>query len=169
MFKQVFALRLRYNDIRSFLILMLTLSSIIFVVPKTAANSVIESNAKQSSNDPVIAAAGDIACDPASSSFKGGNGSTNSCHQKATSNLMINAHLSGVLALGDTQYYCGSLTAYLMSYNLSWGRLKSITHPSIGNHEYLTSGGTGCAADNTGAAGYFSYFGTAAGNFGQAY
>src|SRR5689334_19785428 len=119
MFKQVFALKRRHSDIRSFLILMLTLSSIIFVVPETATG--IVSASKQSANDPVIAAAGDIACDPSSSSFRNGNGSTNSCHQKATSDLLVNANLSAVLALGDNQYYCGSLTAFMMSYNLSWG------------------------------------------------
>src|SRR3989442_12331015 len=33
-------------------------------------------------SDPVIAAAGDIACDPTNSNFNSGNGSTNSCRQK---------------------------------------------------------------------------------------
>ena len=33
--------------------------------------------------DPVIAAAGDIACDPNSSSFNGGNGTSSNCRQKA--------------------------------------------------------------------------------------
>src|SRR5260221_7610266 len=32
--------------------------------------------------DPVIATAGDIACDPSNSNFNGGNGATNSCPQK---------------------------------------------------------------------------------------
>jgi hypothetical protein len=169
MFKQAFALKRRPSDIRSFLFLLVALSSIIFVVSETTANIVSASSEKQSAIYPIIAAAGDIACDPSSSSFRNGNGSTNSCHQKATSDLMVNANLAAVLALGDTQYYCGSLTAFMMSYNLSWGRLKSITHPAVGNHEYLTSGGTGCTADNAGAAGYFSYFGAAAGNFGQGY
>jgi chitodextrinase len=108
--------------------------------------------------DPVIAAAGDIACDPASSNFNGGSGSSSSCRQKYTSDLLVNAGLSGVLLLGDNQYYCGGYSAFLQSYDLSWGRVKSITHPSVGNHEYLTSGGTGCNSSNAGAAGYFDYF-----------
>jgi chitodextrinase len=119
--------------------------------------------------DPVVAAAGDIACDPSSSSFNAGNGSSNSCRQKYTSDLLVNAGLSAVLALGDNQYYCGGYQAFLQSYDLSWGRVKSITRPAVGNHEYLTSGGTGCTSANQGAAGYFNYFGAAAGNRGQGY
>ena len=119
--------------------------------------------------DPVIVAAGDIACDPSSSSFKGGNGTTSSCRQLATSNLALAANPSAVLLLGDNQYYCGGLDAYNQSYDKSWGRFKAITRPSVGNHEYLTSGGTGCTAANAGAAGYFQYFGAAAGQPGQGY
>jgi hypothetical protein len=114
---------------------------------------------------PVIATAGDIACDPGSSSFNGGNGSTSSCRDKYTSNLILgDPNIAAVLPLGDNQYYCGGFSAFQASYALSWGRLKSITHPSVGNHEYLTSGGTGCDTTNTGAAGYFKYFGAAAGD-----
>ena len=120
-------------------------------------------------SDPVIAAAGDISCDPASSSFNGGNGSATSCRQKYTSNLMVNAGLAAVLPLGDTQYFCGGYQAYLQSYDLSWGRVKDISRPVVGNHEYLTSGGTDCNPANAGAAGYFNYFGAAAGNPGQGY
>ena len=120
-------------------------------------------------SDPVIAAAGDIACDPTNSSFNGGNGTSGSCRPKYTSDLLVNAGLAAVLALGDNQYYCGGYQAYLQSYDLSWGRVKSITRPSVGNHEYLTSGGTDCNSANSGAAGYFNYFGAAAGNPGQGY
>ena len=81
----------------------------------------------------------------------------------------MNAGLSAVLALGDNQYYCGGYQAFLQSYDLSWGRVKSITRPAVGDHEYLTSGGTGCTSANQSAAGYFNYFGAAAGNRGQGY
>ena len=123
----------------------------------------------KAAGDPVIAAAGDIACDPTDPNFHGGNGTALSCRQKNTSDLMVNAGLAAVLDLGDNQYYCGSYQAYMQVYDLSWGRLKSITHPAVGNHEYLTSGGTGCTSANSGAAGYFQYFGAAAGNPGQGY
>ena len=119
--------------------------------------------------DPVIAAAGDVACDPSNSSFNGGNGGSSSCRMRYTSDLLVNGNYAGVIALGDNQYYCGGYSAYVQSYDLSWGRVKSITHPSVGNHEYLTSGGTGCDSSNTGAAGYFKYFGAAAGQQGQGY
>jgi len=133
------------------------------------ANLPAESEVALAASDPVIAAAGDIACDPAHTNFNGGNGSSNSCRQKYTSDLLVNANLAAVLLLGDNQYYCGGYQAWLQSYNLSWGRVKSITRPSVGNHEYLTSGGTDCTSANAAADGYFRYFGSAAGNKGQGY
>ena len=120
-------------------------------------------------SDPVIAAAGDIACDPTNSSFNGGNGTSGSCRQKYTYNLLANGGFAAILALGDNQYYCGGYQAFLQAYDLSWGLLKAITHPAVGNHEYLTSGGTDCTSANAGAAGYFNYFGAAAGSPGQGY
>ncbi len=123
--------------------------------------------------DPVIAAAGDIACDPADSHLNGGNGTTTYCAEKAVSNLLVGQGIAAVLPLGDDQYYCGSLAAFNAVYNPTWGRVKSITHPVVGNHEYLTSGGstsaTGCNSSNAGAAGYFAYYGSAAGLPGQGY
>jgi len=118
--------------------------------------------------DPVIAAAGDIACDPTSSSYNGGNGTSGSCHAMKTSNMLVNGGFSAILPLGDNQYYCGGYQAFMQSYDASWGRVKGITHPSVGNHEYLTSGGTDC--DPTGKGlGYFQYFGAAAGLASQGY
>ena len=67
---------------------------------------------------------------------------------------MLQAGLTTVLVLGDVQYEDGALAKYLQSYDPSWGRLKNITRPAVGNHEYLTAG----------AAGYYSYFGAAAGS-----
>jgi hypothetical protein len=86
----------------------------------------------------------------------------------------VNAGLAAVLPLGDIQYYCGGYQAFLQSYDLSWGRVKSISHPVVGNHEYITSPdssgqSTGCDITNDGAAGYFNYFGAAAGTPGQGY
>jgi hypothetical protein len=112
--------------------------------------------------DAVIAAAGDIACDPDQSQYKGGNGTASACRQLATSNLIASdPSISAVLALGDNQNDCGGYAAYLQAFGSSWGRFKSIVHPIPGNHEYFTSGGTDCAG---GAAGYFRYFGAAAGD-----
>ena len=120
-------------------------------------------------SDPVIAAAGDIACDPSNANFKNGVGTSANCRQKYTSDLLVNGGFAAILDLGDNQYYCGGYQAFLQAYDPTWGRVKSITHPSVGNHEYLTSGGTGCDITNEGAAGYFQYFGSAAGAPGQGY
>lgn len=115
---------------------------------------------------PVVAAAGDIACDPTSLAFNEGRGSVRACHQRATSDLLVNAGLTAVLALGDLQYYCGAFAAFMYSYDPSWGRVKSITYPAPGNHEYQLTGGYGCAP---GAQGYFSYWGAAAGEPSRGY
>jgi acid phosphatase type 7 len=124
-------------------------------------------------SDPMIAAAGDIACDPANPVFNGGNGNSNACRQKYTSHLLVDGDYSAVLPLGDIQYYCGGLQAFENSYDLSWGQFRDITHPVVGNHEYINTSEpdpltTGCTT-NTDAAGYFNYFGSAAGNPGQGY
>ena len=127
------------------------------------------SEVAQSASDPVIAAAGDIACDPDSRSFNEGEGKPETCRQKYTSDLLVDAGLAAVLPLGDVQYFCGGYQAFLQSYHPSWGRVKSITYPVVGNHEYLTHGGTDCTIDNEGAAGYFKYFGESAGDPSQSY
>ncbi|MGZ4616746.1 MAG: CBM96 family carbohydrate-binding protein [Actinomycetes bacterium] len=121
------------------------------------------------SSDPFILAAGDIACDPTNSSFNGGAGSSSNCREMYTSDLLVGSGAAAVLPLGDNQYYCGGYQAFLQSYDPSWGRVKAITHPAVGNHEYLTSGGTGCDSSNAGAAGYFKYFGAAAGDPSKGY
>jgi glycosyl hydrolase family 99/fibronectin type III domain protein len=107
--------------------------------------------------DPVIAAAGDVACAPNTTP------TSISCKSAATSDLLLGLQPTALLSLGDHQYECGSLSAFMASYDPTWGRLKSITHPAVGNHEYLTTGGADCAANvkpdgSPSAAGYFDYF-----------
>ncbi len=102
-------------------------------------------------------AAGDIACDPASSSFKSGNGTSTQCRAKYTAPFLEDA--DRVLALGDEQYECGGATAFAQSYDKSWGAYKNKTYPAVGDEEYATTG-TGCGA--SGADGYFGYFGAVA-------
>ena len=103
-------------------------------------------------SDPVIVAAGDIACDPTKSNFNGGNGTKNACHEKATADLIGSLNPNAVLPLGDTQYTAATLSQYSKSYNPTWGVFKNITFPIPGNHEYLTKN----------AADYYTYFGAAA-------
>jgi hypothetical protein len=83
----------------------------------------------------VIAAAGDIACDPANANFRGGDGTGANCAQRATSDLLVNGGLAAVLTLGDTQYEDNSYDAYLASFDPTWGRVKALIHPAVGNHE----------------------------------
>jgi hypothetical protein len=118
-----------------------------------------------------VVAVGDIACDPASSSFNGGEGTGTECEMGATSDLALRLDPDAVLALGDLQYECGGYEAFLASYDPSWGRLKDITHPVPGNHEYDQAAsdaddGTDCSAASD-ASGYFRYFGDAAGTPGE--
>ncbi|HYU34335.1 MAG TPA: metallophosphoesterase [Thermoanaerobaculia bacterium] len=108
---------------------------------------------------PVIAAAGDISCDPADPSFNGGDGTASACRMKATSDLLLGLGPTAVLLLGDNQYEDGAASKYQTSYDPAWGRLKAITRPVPGNHEYGTAN----------AAGYFSYFGAAAGDPAKGY
>src|SRR5947208_7332521 len=60
-----------------------------------------------------------------------------------------------VFALGDGAYPNGTPTNYQNCYNASWGRHKARTYPGTGNHDYDSSAT---------AAGYFGYFGAAAGD-----
>jgi hypothetical protein len=101
------------------------------------------------SRDPVVAAAGDIACDPDSELFNNGIGDPDHCRQQATSDLLIAADPDAVLPLGDIQYEDAQLWKFQRSYDPSWGRLKDVSRPVIGNHEYFSGGG---------GAGYFDYF-----------
>jgi acid phosphatase type 7 len=94
---------------------------------------------------PVIAAAGDIACSPSDPGYNRGAGTSDRCRQRATSNLLVNAGLAAVLPLGDIQYDTASLSRINTVYHPTWGRVKSISRPVLGNHE-----GSG--------NGYFDYF-----------
>ena len=95
---------------------------------------------------PLIAAAGDMVCDPNSPNRR--NKVPGTCLDRATSDLLVGRGLSAVVTLGDNQYEQGTLAQFRAAYDRTWGRVKSITRPSVGNHEYLTRG----------AAGYFDYF-----------
>ena len=107
--------------------------------------------------DAVIAAAGDIACDPTDDFFFLGEGNGMRCRQRATSDLLLAGSWDAVLPLGDTQYWEGELANFNAVFDPTWGRLGPLLRPAVGNHEYLTPG----------AAGYFDYFGAAAGERGK--
>ena len=96
-------------------------------------------------SDPVLVGAGDIA-------------SCSSSGDEATANLLDN--IAGtVFTLGDNAYSNGTATDYTNCYGPSWGRHRSRTRPTPGNHEYNTLNATG----------YYGYFGSAAGDPAKGY
>jgi acid phosphatase type 7 len=96
------------------------------------------------SDDPVLVGAGDIA----------------TCEDDAdeATAALIEDIPGTVFTLGDNVYEVGSAEEYAECYEPGWGRFKDRTYPAVGNHEYFGS-------DD--AAGYFDYFGEAAGEAGK--
>ncbi len=93
--------------------------------------------------DPVLVGAGDIS-------------DCGSAEDEATATLLDG--IPGTVAtFGDNAYSSGSAAEFNDCYDPTWGRHKSRTRPSVGNHEYQTSGATG----------YYGYFGSAAGPAGK--
>jgi hypothetical protein len=118
-----------------------------------AAASAILLLAGTAAADPLLAAAGDIACTP------GATSDGTHCQQLQTANLALASHPDAVAILGDNQYESGSLAEFTGSFDPTWGRFRSLIRPVPGNHEYQTAG----------AAGYFGYFGAAAGSSSTPY
>jgi len=92
-----------------------------------------------------LVAVGDIACQP------GQRRSPAACNHQETAQLAAELNPTVVAPLGDLQYSAGAIAAFAGSFDATWGPLKSRMRPTLGNHEYLTPG----------AAGYFTYFGSA--------
>jgi len=104
---------------------------------------------------PVVAAAGDIACDPEfDPDYNNGDGTATNCRQKYVAPLLVGS--DAVLALGDEAYSAAGLAS---AYDPTWGNFKSITHPIMGDHEY----------EDIGTSAYEAYFGPAAGPTGLYY
>lgn len=95
-------------------------------------------------SDPVLIGAGDIA--------DGWN--LNLANSMATAALLDANPSATVFADGDLAYNNGRDQDFTKSYDPTWGRARARTIPVLGNHEYSTLN----------AAGYFSYFGPAAGD-----
>jgi len=101
---------------------------------RTPTPAQVNSPTPTSSGSAVLVGAGDIT-------------SCRSTQDDKTAQLLDG--ISGtVFTAGDNAYVDGTYTEYLNCYDPTWGRHKSRTKPSPGNHDYLTSG----------AAGYFQYF-----------
>ena len=78
----------------------------------------------------------------------GDGGGVNSSNAANVSNLILGQQPDILLYLGDV-YEKGTASEFSTYYEPTYGRLKAITNPVVGNHEYLT----------TNAAGYFGYWG----------
>lgn len=72
---------------------------------------------------------------------------------------LLDAIEGTVFTLGDNAYPDGSALQFDQCYARSWGRHRARTRPTPGNHDYRTRE----------AAGYFAYFGDAAGPVGKGY
>jgi hypothetical protein len=105
----------------------------------------------ESLSDPVVVAAGDVACDPLSGSFEAGLGTETRCRQQATAALVESLEPDRVLVLGDVQNEDARYWKYLKSYHPSWGRFREISRPAPGKEE-----------DRYGGGGYRRYWGARA-------
>lgn len=99
--------------------------------------------------DPVIVAAGDI-------------GDCARTTDNATGAL-AEAIPGIVMPLGDNAYPNGTPAEFANCYDPAWGATKARTRPVAGNHDYYNPGPT------KNAAGYFGYFGAAAGDPAKGY
>ncbi|HEV8686281.1 MAG TPA: DNRLRE domain-containing protein [Gaiellaceae bacterium] len=100
----------------------------------------------------VVVAAGDIACDPGSSSFNRGLGTSSACREKYTADLVERIGAIAVLNLGDAQYERGTLSRFAASYDRSWGAFKAKTWAVAGGIHDFYGGGD-----------WYAYFGRRAG------
>lgn len=105
----------------------------------------------ESASDPVVVAAGDIACDPLAGSFEAGFGTATRCRQGYTAALVESLEPHRVLVLGDVQNEDARYWKYLTSYHPTWGRFKEISHPAPGKEQ-----------DRFGGGGYGRYWGARA-------
>lgn len=89
-----------------------------------------------------------------------GAGDIAKCPGQAGATAKLLATIPGtVFTLGDNVYPDGNAAMFSSCYGSTWGRFRSRTRPSPGNHDYLTAG----------AAAYYSYFGSVAGPRGRGY
>lgn len=122
------------------------------LTPLLAAATALAAAAPASAATVTMVGAGDIACAPAVNVP-----TPTSCQQGATAQAIEQLNPGFVAALGDNQYETGTLAEFQGSFDPTWGRFKSRIRPTAGNHEWRTAG----------AAGYFDYFGSQAGERGK--
>jgi hypothetical protein len=114
----------------------------------------------------VMAMVGDMVCDPSNPKWNKGLGKDGECKHLAVYRLIDPRNENRIfrpdrlITLGDHQYDRGVYEKFFHrgAYNDTFGRLKKITLPSVGNHEYKTSN----------ASGYWDYFNGKGNKFGLA-
>ncbi len=77
-------------------------------------------------------AVGDMVCDPNDP----GQGGAKTCKAQEVSNVAVALHPDAFFGLGDYVYEVPKSDTYRDQYDPSYGRLKDITVPAIGNQEY---------------------------------
>ncbi|MEI2715461.1 MAG: metallophosphoesterase [Candidatus Nanopelagicales bacterium] len=91
--------------------------------------------AKEVPESVTVVAAGDMACDAKDPAMKKKNRDMNQCRFKEVSDIAVSLQPDALLGLGDYQYEVPKAEAYQDIYGPTWGRLRSITLPAIGNQE----------------------------------
>jgi hypothetical protein len=77
-------------------------------------------------------AAGDMVCDPTDP----GVGTETRCRSQEVSDIAVGLNPDALLGLGDYVYEVPKTDTYQQSYDPSWGRLRDVTVPALGNQEY---------------------------------
>jgi hypothetical protein len=115
----------------------------------------------------VLAAVGDIACEPndaenaaTPAALKCGSPTLGGMSAEfATAKQATDMQPDAVALLGDEQYEVGKLTDFEQSFEQAWGGLKMLERPAPGNHEYYAytkKGDHEAAQEGTGYFGYFN-------------
>lgn len=99
-----------------------------------------------------VIAVGDMACQPSDPRYNDGMGRDGQCRAQAVSDQAVARTPDLLLGLGDYQYEVASEADWAAAYAPSWGRLKDVTVPALGNQELKVHK----------ANSYYSFFGDAA-------
>jgi acid phosphatase type 7 len=81
-------------------------------------------------------AVGGMVCDPTDPEFNEGRGTARGCQHRATSEAAVALGPDALLGLGDYQFEVPASASYRDHYDTSWGRLRDVTIPAVGNQEY---------------------------------
>ena len=111
-------------------------ATLVALTPTTRAAAPVDEVTLQAVADPVFVGAGDIA-------------DCSTTTDEATA-LLLDAIDGTVFTAGDNAYPLGRVVDFANCYEPTWGRHKTRTRPSPGNHDYYSPG----------AAPYYAYFGS---------